>query len=107
MRKFEELFFKTLMIIASIIIVGSFFLIVSTILIKGLPAFNMDLITKTPDGGFYMGKEGGILNAIIGSSVSSAFSATTSNKRPSDLPLCATVMAMRTAALSFVTFVQG
>lgn len=55
------------MVIATTIIVGSFFLIVSTIVMKGLPAFNLDLITKTPDGGFYMGQEGGVLNAIIGS----------------------------------------
>lgn len=55
------------MIIASVIVVGSFFLIVFTIFSKGLPALNLDLLTKTPEGGFYMGKEGGILNAIIGS----------------------------------------
>ena len=67
MRKAEELFFKVLMIIATTIIVGSFFLIVSNIVLKGLPALNWDLVTKTPDGGFYMGKEGGVLNAIIGS----------------------------------------
>jgi len=28
---------------------------------------NWDMITKTPQGGFYLGKEGGVLNAIIGS----------------------------------------
>lgn len=67
MRKAEELFFKILMIVASVLIVGSFFLIVGTILIKGLPALSLDLITKTPGGGFYMGKEGGVLNAIVGS----------------------------------------
>lgn len=55
------------MIVASVLIVGSFFLIVGTILIKGLPALSLDLITKTPGGGFYMGKEGGVLNAIVGS----------------------------------------
>ncbi len=67
MRKLEELFFKTLMIISSIVIVASFFLIVTTIVAKGLPALNLDLITKIPDGGFYMGKQGGVLNAIVGS----------------------------------------
>ncbi|MBL7892529.1 MAG: ABC transporter permease subunit [Bacteroidia bacterium] len=67
MRKAEELFFKILMIVASVLIVGGFFLIVGTILIKGLPALSLDLITKTPGGGFYMGKEGGVLNAIVGS----------------------------------------
>lgn len=67
MRKLEELFFKTLMIFASVFIVGSFFLLVSTIFIKGLPGLNLDLISKTPGGGFYMGGEGGVLNAILGS----------------------------------------
>lgn len=66
-RKIEELFFKILMVIASLIIVGSFFLIVFTIVIKGLPSLNWDMITKIPDGGFYIGKTGGILNAIVGS----------------------------------------
>ena len=66
-RKFEELFFRVLMLLATIIVSGSFFLIVGTIFFKGLPYMNWDMITKTPGGGFYIGKEGGILNAIIGS----------------------------------------
>ncbi len=66
-RKFEELFFRVLMVLATIIVSGSFFLIVGTIFFKGLPYMNWDMITKTPGGGFYIGKEGGILNAIIGS----------------------------------------
>ena len=66
-RKFEELFFRVLMILATVIVSGSFFLIVGTVFIKGIPYMNWDMITKTPGGGFYIGKEGGILNAIIGS----------------------------------------
>jgi len=66
-RKLEELFFKILMILATIVVVGSFFLIVGTIFYKGIPFMNLDMITKTPGGGFYIGKEGGVLNAIIGS----------------------------------------
>jgi phosphate transport system permease protein len=66
-RKLEELFFKVLMILATIIVTGSLFLIVGTIFIKGIPFMNLDMITKTPDGGFYIGKSGGVLNAIIGS----------------------------------------
>jgi phosphate transport system permease protein len=38
-----------------------------TILYKGLPALTWDMITKLPGGGFYLGKEGGVLNAIVGS----------------------------------------
>jgi phosphate transport system permease protein len=66
-RKFEELFFRGLMLLATVIISGSLFLIVGTIFYKGAPYMNLDMITKTPGGGFYIGKAGGILNAIIGS----------------------------------------
>jgi phosphate transport system permease protein len=67
LRKLEELFFKFLMILATIVVSGSFFLIVGTIFYKGAPYMTWDMLTKTPGGGFYIGKEGGILNAIIGS----------------------------------------
>ena len=66
-RKLEEMFFRGLMLLATIIISGSLFLIVGTIFYKGAPYMNLDMITKTPGGGFYIGKAGGILNAIIGS----------------------------------------
>ena len=38
-----------------------------TLVIKGAPSLTWDMISQTPKGGFYLGKEGGILNAIIGS----------------------------------------
>ncbi|MCX6559596.1 MAG: ABC transporter permease subunit [Candidatus Aminicenantes bacterium] len=66
-RRAEERFFKALMIIATGIVMGSLLLIVGTIVVKGFPALNLDMITKTPKGGYYLGKEGGILNAILGS----------------------------------------
>jgi phosphate transport system permease protein len=34
---------------------------------RGLPALNLAMLTQTPKGGYYLGKEGGILNAIVGS----------------------------------------
>jgi phosphate transport system permease protein len=67
MRKFEERFFKVLMIIATLTIFGTLLLILISILKRGLPAMNWDMLTKSPGGGFYIGKEGGLLNAIIGS----------------------------------------
>lgn len=66
-RKLEESFFKLLMILSSIIIVGSFFLIVGTIIWKGWPAMNLDMLTEIPSSGFYIGEGGGVLNAILGS----------------------------------------
>ncbi len=65
----EEAIFKILMMISALIVVGSLALILITIFIKGLPALNLDMIIKTPKGGYYLGKEGGILNAILGSLV--------------------------------------
>ena len=42
-------------------------LILATVVIRGLPGLNWAMISQTPKGGFYLGKEGGILNAIVGS----------------------------------------
>jgi len=42
-------------------------LILGVILWKSLPALKLDMLTKTPGGGYYSGREGGILNAIAGS----------------------------------------
>jgi len=68
-RMIEESIFLLLMRISTIVVIGSMLLIVLTILVKGLPAMSIDMITKTPEGGYYIGKEGGILNAIVGSLV--------------------------------------
>ncbi len=66
-RKFEENMFKTLMITSTMVILSTLVIILVTVIIKGLPAMRLDMITHTPKGGFYLGKEGGILNAIVGS----------------------------------------
>lgn len=66
-RHVEEAVFKALMIASFAIVAGSLGFILLTITVKGLPAMNLAMITQTPKGGFYLGKEGGILNAIIGS----------------------------------------
>jgi phosphate transport system permease protein len=70
MRKFrfiEEKFFRILMFISTNLIVIILLLIIFSILYKGLPSLSWAMISQTPKGGFYFGKEGGILNAIIGS----------------------------------------
>ena len=56
-----------MMVIAALLILGVLLFILGTIFYKGLPALNLDMITKLPGGGFYLGKEGGVLNAIVGS----------------------------------------
>jgi len=66
-RHLIELFIKTIMRIALIIVASSLGLILWTIISRGLPSLTWDMVTQIPKGGYYMGKEGGILNAIIGS----------------------------------------
>ncbi|NGM90621.1 ABC transporter permease subunit [Parapusillimonas sp. SGNA-6] len=53
--------------LSGISITASLFLIVGIILYKGLPYLSWEMISQTPQGGFYIGKSGGILNAILGS----------------------------------------
>lgn len=63
----EEKLFKFLMLTSLAIVIGSFFLVVAVIIWNGAPALSISMITQTPKGGYYLGKEGGILNAIVGS----------------------------------------
>jgi len=67
MRKLEEKIFKVLMMAATLVIVVSLFMIIVAVIKRGLPAMSWDMISKIPGGGFYIGKEGGLLNAIVGS----------------------------------------
>jgi phosphate transport system permease protein len=67
MKSLEEKIFRVLMYLAMFIVVGLVLSIVYTIFARGWSAMNWDMITKLPGGGFYIGKEGGFLNAIVGS----------------------------------------
>lgn len=66
-RQIEEKIFVLLMVTATLITAASLVFILSVVFIKGLPALSISMLTKTPQGGYYIGKEGGILNAILGS----------------------------------------
>jgi len=66
-RKLEEAIFKGLMIVSLVLVLAVLFGIVIVIIIRGASSLSFEMITQTPKGGFYLGKEGGILNAIIGS----------------------------------------
>lgn len=66
-NRLEEFFFKVLMIISTVLVLGSLILILSTVIWRGLPALDLTMLTQIPEGGFYLGGEGGILNAIVGS----------------------------------------
>jgi phosphate transport system permease protein len=66
-RHVGELIAKIFMYLAFATVAGSLALILWTVIYKGLPALTWEMVSQTPKGGFYLGKEGGILNAIIGS----------------------------------------
>ncbi|MEW6402290.1 MAG: phosphate ABC transporter permease PstA [Chloroflexota bacterium] len=66
-RHLVENLMKAMMQVSLAIVAGSLGFILATVLARGLPALTWDMITQVPKGGFYMGKEGGVLNAIIGS----------------------------------------
>lgn len=66
-RHLGELAGKCLMYLSLGLVFGSLALILWTVISKGLPSLTWEMVSQTPKGGFYLGKEGGILNAIIGS----------------------------------------
>ncbi|MDD8030466.1 MAG: phosphate ABC transporter permease PstA [Acidobacteriota bacterium] len=90
-RKRKESFFKILMVASAALVLLSLVLILITILWKSLPALQISMIIKTPSSGYYLGEEGGILNAILGSL---------------QLILGATLLAL-TIALPAVIFLQS
>jgi len=67
LARIEETFFRGLMMAATAVILAALVVILGAVVVKGLPAMNLAMVTQAPKGGFYLGKEGGILNAIVGS----------------------------------------
>jgi phosphate transport system permease protein len=66
-KHLEERIFIGLMVASMVIVVGSLVFILATVVVRGLPALSLAMLTQVPRGGYYLGKEGGILNAITGS----------------------------------------
>jgi phosphate transport system permease protein len=66
-RHFDEALAMIFMYVSFGLVLGSLIMILWTVVDKGLPSLTWDMISQTPKGGYYLGKEGGILNAIIGS----------------------------------------
>jgi phosphate transport system permease protein len=67
MKKIEEGLIKALMLTCTAAVFVCLALILGTIIVKGAGSVNLDMLTKTPRGGYYLGKGGGIFNAIAGS----------------------------------------
>ncbi len=66
-RHIVEAFVKGMMIVSFLVVAGGLGAILWTILVNGLPALTWAMVTQVPQGGFYLGKGGGVLNAILGS----------------------------------------
>lgn len=74
-QKIEERFFKVMMILATYFILFVLAIIIYSIFEKGIKSISWEMLTQIPKGGYYYGKGGGILNAILGS-LALAFGAT-------------------------------
>lgn len=66
LRRFKESLFKLLMLASLSLVVTAFVAILATIVVKGASAMNLAMLLETPKGGYYLGKGGGIANAIAG-----------------------------------------
>jgi phosphate transport system permease protein len=58
---------KFFMLVSLLLVAGSLGFILWAVLAKGLPALSWEMISQAPQGGYFLGKGGGILNAILGS----------------------------------------
>jgi phosphate transport system permease protein len=67
MRRVKELLFHGLVWLAAAVLVAVLALILGVIVAKGWRSLNWALVSQVPTGGFYLGGEGGIANAIVGS----------------------------------------
>lgn len=67
--RLEEKIFVGLMVLSTILVLGVLLFIIGVVFWRGIKYLDLDMITQTPQGGFYLGEEGGILNAIVGSLV--------------------------------------
>ncbi len=66
-KKLKESVAKCCMWVAMSIVFGFVISVIWTVFSKGCKAMSWDMVSKLPGGGFYIGKEGGFLNAIVGS----------------------------------------
>ena len=60
----EEFLFKGLMIISLGLVLTALAGIIFVIVMKGASALSLSMLIETPKGGYYIGKEGGIANAV-------------------------------------------
>ena len=66
-KHIEEFFIKVLMVVSLLTVFGFVASIVWTIFRRGGECITWEMVSSLPGGGFYIGKSGGFLNAIVGS----------------------------------------
>ena len=66
-RRLEEAIFKGLMLASLGLVLSVLAAIIAVVVIRGASSLSLSMIFQTPKGGYYLGKEGGIANAIVGS----------------------------------------
>jgi phosphate transport system permease protein len=67
MKFIEERIFRVLMLLSLLMVAGFVLSALWSIFSKGIPVLTWEMVTSLPGAGFYIGKEGGFLNAIVGS----------------------------------------
>ena len=66
-RRLEETLFKGFMIASLALVLGVLAGMILVIVLRGASSLSLSMLIQTPKGGYYLGKEGGIANAIVGS----------------------------------------
>ena len=66
-RFIEEKVMRVVMTVCAVGLFAAVGAILYTIVSEGWSAMSWDMVSQLPGGGFYMGREGGLLNAIVGS----------------------------------------
>jgi len=66
-RRLEEAVFKGLMLASLGLVLLVLVAILIVVIARGASSLSLSMIFQTPKGGYYLGKEGGIANAIVGS----------------------------------------
>jgi len=66
-RRLEEAVFKGLMLASLGLVLLVLVAIIAVVVARGASSLSLSMIFQTPKGGYYLGKEGGIANAIVGS----------------------------------------
>ena len=66
-KRIKEALAQTFMWLSMAVVVGMVVSVIWTIFSHGWKAMSWEMVSSLPGGGFYIGKEGGFLNAIMGS----------------------------------------